>query len=293
MNSADELRALGNKYYRQGRYLEAIEAYSKAIERNPGIPQFYTNRALCYNSLRAWDKAIHDCKRAIELDSSVVKAFYFWGQAAVQLSLFDEAIKVLTRAHDLAQSQQLNFGDDITRAIREASRSKFKLEEKNRQREENELEVYLINLIEQDLERKLERLELKEQKENQVIREDDNEEEIPVKSIEDTQELRNESQKRKDLLHNLFSQIDDERNERDFPDYLCGKISLEILKDPVITPSGITYDRTDIIKHLNQVGHFDPVSRIPLTEKDLIPNLAMREVLEHFLATNDWARHEL
>ena len=37
---------------------------------------------------------------------------------------------------------------------------------------------------------------------------------------------------------------------RDVPDYLCGKISFEIMKDPVITPSGITYDRKDIEQHL-------------------------------------------
>ena len=30
---------------------------------------------------------------------------------------------------------------------------------------------------------------------------------------------------------------------REVPDYLCGKISFEIMKDPVITPSGVTYER--------------------------------------------------
>lgn len=62
------------------------------------------------------------------------------------------------------------------------------------------------------------------------------------------------------------------------PDYLCGKISFEILRDPVITPSGITYDRADIKEHLERVGHFDPVTRAPLTADQLIPNLAMKEV---------------
>ena len=38
--------------------------------------------------------------------------------------------------------------------------------------------------------------------------------------------------------------------KREVPDYLCGKISFEIMKDPVITPSGITYDRKDIEEHL-------------------------------------------
>lgn len=55
------------------------------------------------------------------------------------------------------------------------------------------------------------------------------------------------------------------------------------MTDPVITPSGITYDRTEIIKHLNTIGKFDPISRAPLTIKDLVPNLAMKEFVEEFL----------
>lgn len=38
--------------------------------------------------------------------------------------------------------------------------------------------------------------------------------------------------------------------KREVPDYLCGKISFEILREPVVTPSGITYDRKDIEEHL-------------------------------------------
>lgn len=38
--------------------------------------------------------------------------------------------------------------------------------------------------------------------------------------------------------------------KREVPDYLCGKISFEILREPVITPSGITYERKDIEEHL-------------------------------------------
>ena len=57
----------------------------------------------------------------------------------------------------------------------------------------------------------------------------------------------------------FFSQM------RDVPDYLCGKISFEIMKEPVITPSGITYDRKDIEEHLQvgcalRVGPLDPTT---------------------------------
>ena len=105
-------------------------------------------------------------------------------------------------------------------------------------------------------------------------------------------------------------QQEERRKRREIPDYLCGKISLELLREPVITPGGerfsllfldwstllpgthpsndlgefqisclgITYDKADILDHLKRVGHFDPVTRQPLVEKQLIPNLAMREV---------------
>ncbi|XP_036321996.1 STIP1 homology and U box-containing protein 1-like [Rhagoletis pomonella] len=77
--------------------------------------------------------------------------------------------------------------------------------------------------------------------------------------------------------------------KRDVPDYLCGKISFEILTDPVITPSGITYERKDIEEHLQRVGHFDPVTRVKLTEDQLIPNFSMKEVVDSFIAENEWA----
>lgn len=76
--------------------------------------------------------------------------------------------------------------------------------------------------------------------------------------------------------------------KREVPDCLCGKISFEIMQDPVITPSGITYDKKDIEEHLQRVGHFDPVTRCPLTAKQLIPNFALKEVIDNFMAENEW-----
>lgn len=90
-------------------------------------------------------------------------------------------------------------------------------------------------------------------------------------------------------LNNLFAKVDDRRKKREVPDYLCGKISFEILQEPVITPSGITYERKDIEEHLQRVGHFDPVTRTPLTVDQLIPNYTMKEVVDSFMMENEWA----
>ena len=55
------------------------------------------------------------------------------------------------------------------------------------------------------------------------------------------------------FLHQILNWTFGMLQKREVPDYLCGKISFELMRDPVITPSGITYDRKDIEEHL-QVG---------------------------------------
>ena len=65
--------------------------------KNPSVPAFFTNRALCYLKLKQWDSASLDCKRALELDSSLVKAHFFHGEALLETNMYDEAIASLTR----------------------------------------------------------------------------------------------------------------------------------------------------------------------------------------------------
>ncbi|XP_052685988.1 E3 ubiquitin-protein ligase CHIP-like isoform X2 [Crassostrea angulata] len=113
--------------------------------------------------------------------------------------------------------------------------------------------------------------------------EEDGEEDKILSEIEEEQD-----QKIKEI-NDLFAKVDERRRGRDVPDYLCGKISFELMRDPVITPSGITYDRKDIVEHLQRVGHFDPVTRTDLTQDQLIPNLAMKEVIDNYLEENPWA----
>ena len=53
-----------------------------------------------------------------------------------------------------------------------------------------------------------------------------------------------------------------------------------ILYLPLVTHSGTLYPQ--------RVGHFDPVTRQELTQDQLIPNLAMKEVVDGFIAENGW-----
>lgn len=50
-----------------------FEANFRAIIKNPVVPIYFTNRALCYMQTLQWDKAVTDCKKALDLDRENAK----------------------------------------------------------------------------------------------------------------------------------------------------------------------------------------------------------------------------
>ncbi|XP_069762318.1 E3 ubiquitin-protein ligase CHIP isoform X1 [Narcine bancroftii] len=276
--TAQELKEQGNRLFLGRKYQEAAASYSKAINRNPSVAVYYTNRALCYVKMQQFDKAVGDCKHALELDSQSVKAHFFLGQCLLEMENYDEAIGNLNRAYNLAKEQRLNFGDDIPSALRIAKKKRWNSIEDKRIQQENDLHDYLTKLILSEKEREVEQCKQKLHEENM----DDSRTRMEIAKIEARHD------KYMNEMDDLFSQVDEKRKKRDIPDYLCGKISFELMREPCITPSGITYDRKDIEEHLQRVGHFDPVTRSPLTQEQLIPNLAMKEVIDAFISENGW-----
>jgi len=273
--SAAELKTQGNKLFASRKYDDAIGYYTKAAMKNPNTPLLFTNRALCHLKLRQWEKVHQDCQRSLDLDRSWVKGHFFMGQAFVEQCLYDEAIASLKKAHELAKEQKLNFGDDITNALRIAKKRRWNKIEEKRIKQEIELQSYINRLIKEDKDRKIKALKDKDENE--------------ISDTDESETICQETDKRLSEVNDLFAQLDDRRKTRDVPDYLCGKISFEIMRDPVITPSGITYDRKDIIEHLQRVGHFDPVTRTDLTQEQLVPNFTLKEVIDTYLEENPWA----
>ncbi|KAF9983191.1 hypothetical protein BGZ65_002078 [Modicella reniformis] len=79
------------------------------------------------------------------------------------------------------------------------------------------------------------------------------------------------------------------------PDYLLDKITFSIMRDPVISiKSGISYERKTLLEHFSYGRMFDPVcgAQMPLTKDDIIPNRALKEACDDFLAKNKWAEDE-
>lgn len=72
------------------------------------------------------------------------------------------------------------------------------------------------------------------------------------------------------------------------PDYLIDSITFEIMHDPVITPSGASYERVGLMKHLKSTG-LDPLTRERLSKEQLYTNVALKNACSEFLENNGWA----
>lgn len=222
-------------------------------------------------------------------------------------------------ACDLAKEQKRNFGDDIAFQLRNARKKRWNAQEERRIQQEIELQTYLNKLINADMEKRIADIKLDDAKNEDAITKEVAD--VEQQCTDYATELNNVFAKVDDRrrvsftfpsfsrgktkttfnfpqniifiefsFHNVSVSIECHQ-KREVPDYLCGKISFDILEDPVITPSGITYERKDIEEHLQRVGHFDPVTRVKLVKEDLIANFSMKEVIDAFMTDNEWA-HE-
>jgi len=89
---AEKFRHLGNNCYKEGRFEEAIVAYTQAIRRHPKAV-YYSNRAQAYSNLMDFEAAEADCTAALALDSVNAKALLRRGFAREGMNKMAEAKK--------------------------------------------------------------------------------------------------------------------------------------------------------------------------------------------------------
>ncbi|XP_072341146.1 RNA polymerase II-associated protein 3 [Scyliorhinus torazame] len=81
----------GNNYFREGKYDEAVDCYTRAMTMDPYNPVFPTNRASTFIKIKKYAVAESDCNLAIALDSSFLKAYLRRGAARMKLQNFHGA----------------------------------------------------------------------------------------------------------------------------------------------------------------------------------------------------------
>ena len=77
------------------------------------------------------------------------------------------------------------------------------------------------------------------------------------------------------------------------PPELCCPLTLDVFRDPVVAPSGQSYERSALLEHLAKVGPFDPITRARLAPGMLVGNVQLRQVAARWLDEHPWALGEL
>ncbi|XP_021814265.1 E3 ubiquitin-protein ligase CHIP [Prunus avium] len=264
-STAEELRKAGNSYFKKGFFNAAIEAYTEAITLCPDIPVYYTNRALCHLKRNDWTRVEEDSRKAIQLEHNLVKAHYMLGLALLQKQEYADGVKELERALDLGRGANPK-GYMVEEIWQELAKAKYMEWEDLSSKRSWELQ------------------NLKEACENALKEKHDA---FEMEGFLD--EAGPTHMRQLEALGRVFEKAAEADTPSEVPDYLCCKITLDIFRDPVITPSGVTYERSVILNHLEKVGNFDPITREPLDQSQLIPNFSIKEAVEAYLQEHGWA----
>ncbi|KAK0144441.1 RNA polymerase II-associated protein 3 [Merluccius polli] len=83
----------GNALFKEGKYDDAVECYTRGMSADPYNPILPTNRAACFYRLKKFSVAESDCNLAIALDSNYFKAFARRGAARVALEKYNLALE--------------------------------------------------------------------------------------------------------------------------------------------------------------------------------------------------------
>uniref|UniRef100_A0A8C0AMT3 Translocase of outer mitochondrial membrane 34 n=1 Tax=Buteo japonicus TaxID=224669 RepID=A0A8C0AMT3_9AVES len=88
---AQTLKEEGNELVKKGNHKKAVEKYSESLKLRQECAT-YTNRALCYLTLKQYKEAVQDCTEALRLDPKNVKALYRRAQALKELKDYRSSI---------------------------------------------------------------------------------------------------------------------------------------------------------------------------------------------------------
>lgn len=125
----DKMKEEGNGHFKAGRYQQAVDVYTAALEVDPlnksTNSKILNNRAMCYSKQKQWQQAIQDCDKAIQLDPSYTKARKTRAKALGEGGDWEEAV----RAYKSIQEQnpeEPGIAKEVRNAELELKKSKRK-----------------------------------------------------------------------------------------------------------------------------------------------------------------------
>ena len=233
--------------------------------------------------MQDWEGAEQDARKAIELygekNRLAMKSHYYLAQALLSQRHVGEALTEAKYAYSICLETKDTSSELISQFILRAKQAQWQAKETSRLREMNDTLATVERMLEEKLEQDLK--ELDERLHSGEIGE--------TGRNEERSQLEKEAEDRRRNVREAFKDpVVPESAERVVPDYLIDTITFEVMHDPVVTPSGASYERVGLLKHLRSTG-VDPLTRELLSEKQLYPNVALRNACSEFLESNGWA----
>ncbi|XP_062430460.1 tetratricopeptide repeat protein 31 [Rhea pennata] len=86
------LAGCGNEAAQNGRYAEAVQAFTEAAKLNPKEHRLFGNRSYCYEKLQQYEEALRDAQLSLSLQPKWPKGFFRKGKALRGLKRYAEAV---------------------------------------------------------------------------------------------------------------------------------------------------------------------------------------------------------
>jgi len=264
---SEELKNEGNVLFRKGKFIAAAEKYTEAIAMRPRWTVALVNRANCYKKLERWSDVERDCRGAIEVDKQSMKGHYFLGLALEARNDHASALIHLEKSYELARDKEDQIMDEIWKVIARVSYGQWEREARQRSEKDAVLMSRLQSLLHEA-----------------HVRE--------MRAAGHPANLAHIHAEEKASLMDLFKRATAPDRPIEIPGCLTCVLTMDVFRDPVLSPSGFSYEYADLKRHIDRVGHFDPVTRQPIEKTQLVRNLNLRSVSHLYLKEHPWAWKE-
>ena len=316
MSTAEQLKAQGNELYSQGKWLEAIEYYTKAIALDASVSSYFSNRSLCHSHLGRWGPCLYDAKEAIARDRKNIKGHYLIGQCIVEMwkqSGSDkwnlpcrDALDSLLTAKELTRSHKQfhHWTEKILRLFYAVLLIQYEIEKRETKKQqrlvlgaiEEGLQLWATsangNSATPSLDRHSSLSSLYPEEISNIladgqallkkIRADPAYGGVSVSSHTSANEG-NSNSSNGDSSHSAPTNVGvDGDDDVEIPSQYCCPITHDWMMDPWVTPTGTSYERSALEAWLKKTGR-DPLTNESCSLKECYANLSLRDAIEETL----------
>ena len=110
----------GNAEFREKRFGDAVDSFSRASALEPTNWVYFSNRSAAYLALERFEDALSDAKRTVELNSEFAKGYVRLAQACERLQMFTEATEAWKKAVERDEAEGGNNATSYKDSLQKA-----------------------------------------------------------------------------------------------------------------------------------------------------------------------------